>query len=115
VDETADPVAHREWQEHLAEVAAEQEPGWEARNAPGSFGCHELLDRVSLLGDVVEGQILGHPACALRPEWYHLAARATEALRELYQRVGSEHLSAEDTAEPDAAPETGRVSGLCDV
>jgi hypothetical protein len=103
VDETADPVAQREWQEHLARVAAEQEPGWEASNAPGSFGCHELLDRVNLLGDVVEGQILGHPACALRPEWYHLAARATEALRDLYQLVGAEHLSVEDVAEQGTA------------
>ena len=26
---------------------AEQGPEWEARYQPGSFGCHELLDRTS--------------------------------------------------------------------
>ena len=96
MDKTAESVAHREWQEHLAGVAAEQEPGWETRYGPGSFGCHELLDRVNLLGDLVEGQVLEHPSCALDPEWHQLAVRAVEALRELYQRIGAEHLEAED-------------------
>ena len=91
-----EPVAHQEWQEHLAAVAAEQEPDWETRYEPGSFGCHELLDRVMLLGDLLEGQVLEHPACALKEEWHHLASRAVEALRELYQRIGAEHLSVED-------------------
>lgn len=91
MDETAKSAAHREWQERLSEIAAEQEPGWETRYAPGSFGCHELLDRVNLVGNLVERQVLEHPSCALRPEWYHLAARAAEALRELYQRIGAEH------------------------
>jgi hypothetical protein len=110
VDKSTEPVTHREWQEHLVEVTAEQEPGWEARYAPGSFGCHELLDRVHLLGDLVEGQVLEHPSCALHPEWYHLAARAAEALRELYQRIGAEHLASE---EADATPDPARswVSG----
>jgi hypothetical protein len=96
VNQVAEPVARREWEAHRAAVAAEQEPGWEAQYRPGSFGCHELLDRVSMLGDLVEGQVLGHPACAVREEWHHLAARAVEALRELYQRVGAEHLSGEE-------------------
>ncbi len=96
MDKTNELPAHQEWQEHLAAVAAEQEPGWETRYGPGSFGCHELLDRVLLLGDLVEGQVLEHPACALQAEWYHLAAQAVEALRELYQRIGAEHLAAED-------------------
>ena len=109
MNETAEPVAQQEWQEHLAEVAAEQEPGWEVRYAPGSFGCHELLDRVNLLGDLLEGQVLEHPSCALHPEWYHLAARAAEALRELYQRIGAEHLATEDAAEPGAAPDPART------
>ena len=66
MDKTTELSAHQEWQEQLAVVAAEQEPGWETRYGPGSFGCHELLDRVLLLGDLVEGQVLEHPACVLR-------------------------------------------------
>jgi hypothetical protein len=96
VDNATEPSVSQEWQEHLATVAAEQEPGWETRYGPGSFGCHELLDRVMLLGDLVEGQVLEHPACALQAEWHQLAAQAVEALRELYQRIGAEHLAAED-------------------
>jgi len=96
MDKTAEPDTHQEWQEHLATVAAEQEPGWETRYAPGSFGCHELLDRVMLLGDLVEVQVLEHPSCALQEEWHYLAVQAVEALRELYQRIGSEHLSTDD-------------------
>lgn len=96
MDRATAPAAHQEWQEHLARVAAEQELGWETRYEPGSFGCHELLDRVMLLGDIVEGQVLEHPSCALHAEWHHLAAQAVEALRELYQRIGAEHLAAEE-------------------
>lgn len=96
MNQVVESVAHREWQEHLAAIAAEQEPGWESRYAPGSFGCHELLDRVNLMGDLVEGQVLEHPSCALRAEWHQLAERAVEALRELYQRIGAEHLDAEE-------------------
>ena len=96
MDKATESPADQEWQEHLAAVAAEQEPGWEIRYGPGSFGCHELLDRVMLLGDLVEGQVLEHPSCALQAEWHHLAVQAVEALRELYQRIGAEHLAAED-------------------
>ena len=93
MDKVAESSAHREWQDHLMAVAAEQEPGWETRYGPGSFGCHELLDRVNLLGDLVEGQVLDHPSCALEAEWHRLATRAVEALRELYQRIGADHLA----------------------
>ena len=93
MDKVAESTAHREWQDHLTAVAAEQEPGWETRYGPGSFGCHELLDRVNLLGDLVAGQVLEHPSCALEAEWHHLATRAVEALRELYQRIGADHLA----------------------
>jgi hypothetical protein len=30
---------------------------------PGTFGCHELLDRTILLAEQVEKSILSHPAC----------------------------------------------------
>ena len=95
MNKTTGPPAHQEWHEHLKAVAAEQEPGWETQYGAGTFGCHELLDRVMLLGDLVEGQVLKHPSCALQEEWYHLAAQAVEALRELDQRIGAEHLTVE--------------------
>jgi hypothetical protein len=92
MDQTVESDTHAEWRKQLEAVAAEEGPGWEDRYRPGSFGCHELLDRVNLLGDLVEEKVLGHPACALRAEWYELAVGAVEALRELYQRVGADHL-----------------------
>lgn len=62
---------------------------------PGSFGCHELLDRSAMIAGLVEEQIQNHPACVANAEWYGLAERAAAALRELYQRVGAAH-SAEE-------------------
>jgi len=35
-------------------VTAELGDGWEADYAPGSAGCHELLDRVSMLAEMVD-------------------------------------------------------------
>jgi hypothetical protein len=82
----------RERQDLFDELAAEHGPEWEAQYRPGSFGCHELLDRTCLLADQLEKSILSHPSCIQNAEWYALAARAVDALRELYQRVGAEHL-----------------------
>lgn len=65
---------------------------------PGTFGCHELLDRTSLLAEQVERAILSHPSCLQNREWYQLAWDASAALRELYQRIGSEHLDPPDEA-----------------
>jgi hypothetical protein len=58
---------------------------------PGTFGCHELLDRTSLVADMIERFVLSHPACAQNPNWYALAEQATACLRDLYQRIGAEH------------------------
>jgi hypothetical protein len=79
-------------QELLAEMDAEHGPDWSRLNAPGSFGCHELLDRTNLVGDLVEESVLNHPACIGNPEWFALASQAVESLRDLYQRIGQEHL-----------------------
>jgi hypothetical protein len=61
--------------------------------APGSFGCHELLDRTALMMHVLEEQVVEHPACFQRPEWFSLAYRAVGLLNQLYQEIGSEHLT----------------------
>jgi hypothetical protein len=90
----ADPSVEleKERQDLLDELANESGPQWEDQYRPGSLGCHEFLDRTCLLADQVEKSILAHPSCALNPQWYALAARAVDSLRELYQRIGSEHL-----------------------
>ena len=82
----------KERQKPIEELAREDGSGREAQYRPGSFGCHELLDRTSLLADLLEDSILSHPSCLQNAEWYALAARAVETLRELYQRIGAEHL-----------------------
>ena len=86
----------QERQQRLTELTAEQGDEKLDQYKPGSFGCHELLDRTALVGDMVEENVLSHPACVQNPEWYALAEQAVAALRELYQRVGAEHLG--DTA-----------------
>jgi hypothetical protein len=96
---TSDVVPDEIEQERLrqaAELAADSGNDWVSAYAPGSFGCHELLDRTALLADLVEQQIQTHPACVAHAEWYRLAERAAAALRDLYQQVGAEHLSADD-------------------
>ena len=65
---------------------------WAEQGKPGSFGCHELLDRTSMVGDMLEQYILTHPACVQNKDWYALAQQAVLALRELYQQVGAEYL-----------------------
>ncbi len=84
------------------ELAAESGEGWGDGYRPGSFGCHELLDRIALLADMLERQQFDHPACVANPEWYRLVEQAAAALRELYQQVGAEHLRAEGQPGQDA-------------
>lgn len=82
----------QERRQRIDELAAQQGSNWQEQYRPGSSGCHELLDRVSLIADLVESSILSHPACAQFPEWFVLANRATDALQQLYQQIGAVHL-----------------------
>lgn len=82
----------RERQQCIEEMIAEHGPQWSKQYKPGSFGCHELLDRTSMAADIVEQYVLSHPACVQNQKWFALAEQAVAALRELYQRVGEEHL-----------------------
>jgi hypothetical protein len=68
-------------------------PDWAEQAKPGSFGCHELLDRTALVADLLEQYILTHPACVQNQDWYALAQQAVVTLRELYQQIGAEHLN----------------------
>ena len=74
-----------------AELDAEG-PGWREKFCPGSFGCHELLDRLSLISKLLDEAVVMHPACVQEPEWFALAWQASEILNDLYQRVGVKHL-----------------------
>jgi hypothetical protein len=76
----------------LGEFAAEHGEDWSASYEVGTFGCHELLDRTAIAAEHVEHYILSHPSCVLHPGWHALAARATQALHELHQSIGKEHL-----------------------
>ena len=78
--------------QRIEELVRDHGPDWANQYAPGSFGCHELLDRTMLAADAVEEQLLSHPACVQNPEWFALADEAVSALRELYQRIGAEHV-----------------------
>ena len=91
-------------QSRIAEMEVDHGPDWDDESRPGSFGCHELLDRTNLIANNLEEWILSHPACVQNAEWYALAERAASALRELYQRIGANHLE----RQPDD-PERGTV------
>jgi hypothetical protein len=83
----------QERRRYIEEMIADHGPDWAEPYQPGSFGCHELLDRTALLAELVERSLLSHPACVQDPDWFALAERAGAALQELYQRVGEKHLA----------------------
>jgi len=94
----ADKFTERQRRQKLRELVAEMDAAELSQFASGTFGCHELLDRVLVLGNNVEQYVLDHPACVQNEEWYALANQAVKALRELYQLVGAAHLNGEDGA-----------------
>lgn len=79
----------------LAELVDVSDPAEHGRFLPGSFGCHELLDRTALTQQAIDDWLLGHPACLSRAEWYRLALSAHEALNELYRQVSEAHIPVE--------------------
>lgn len=89
------PEAEQERQQLLAELLADHGPHWAEQYVPGSFGCHELLDRTALAADIVEGYVRTHPPCIRNQEWFALAEQAAVALQELYQLIGASHLEEE--------------------
>ncbi len=78
-------------QELVSDLAAEHGLDWAAPFAPGTFGCHELLDRALLAAEAVEQNVLNHPACIQNPQWFALAEQAVAALNDLYQQIGAAH------------------------
>ncbi len=70
-----------------------------AHYASGSFGFHEAVHTTSIVLDLVDDQLLHHPAIAGNSEWFQLAARASEALFNLYQSMGAAQLAWRSTDE----------------
>ncbi len=57
-----------------------------------NYARHEILHMSLFLAESVHEQLASRPLVQQNPEWKHLAERAHEALFELYQAVGGEHL-----------------------
>jgi len=58
----------------------------------GDYHMHEALDRASLLMDIVEDSLGSHPVIKSHPEWEKKLEEAHQALFDLYQMIGAEHL-----------------------
>jgi hypothetical protein len=86
------PDTEQERRQLIDELLADHGPQWIKQYEPGSFGCHELLDRTALAADLVERYVRTHPACIQNQEWFALAEQAMMALQKLYQRIGAAHL-----------------------
>lgn len=72
---------------------------------PGSYGCHEALDRCSLLAGLVD-EFAEHDAIRLNEKWHRDATLAAKLLADLYQSIGSVHLTLicnEDMSRTDEA------------
>lgn len=62
---------------------------------PGSYGCHELMDRVSLIRDLFGATVEAHPGLMNFPEWEAASDAAGEALFRLHNLIAEKHLAAE--------------------
>ena len=64
----------------------------EERYKPGTFGCHELLDRISIMQQLWD-MIEQHPAAVYNgDEWHEKVQKISDAIADLYQAVGAKHL-----------------------
>ncbi len=77
----------------LADERAMAPPDLLAHYTSSSFGFHEAVHTASIVLDLVDDQLLHHPAIAGNSEWFRLAARASEALFNLYQSMGAAQLA----------------------
>lgn len=72
--------------------------------SPGSFGCHEALDRCELLTKLV-GDLGEHPAIKRNPAWEEQVVQAASILADLYQAIAREHLGTDPDDPPDLSTE----------
>lgn len=73
-------------------MEADEPTGEPAQYQPGSMGCHEAFHMALVCAEMVDERLCDHPAVQAKPEWKALADRAAEALHDLYQAIGLEHL-----------------------
>lgn len=105
--ESSDIELEDERMKHLAAIARDKGVAvadLAARNGPGGLGCHEAMHTTSIVLDLVDQHLVHHPAIAANGEWFRLASRASEALFNLYQSMGSAHLerqAADDGIRPE--------------
>lgn len=75
----------------------------EAGFGPGTLACHEGLHAASIVLDMVERQLMDHPAVVVNKDWYAQAAAAHHHLFELYQAIGGAHLPDPDPGGEDVS------------
>jgi hypothetical protein len=63
--------------------------------SPGTYGCHEALHLTSVLINLIERELVEHPAIQAHPGWRDRANSAVNELASLYQEIGGVHLDAE--------------------
>ena len=63
-----------------------------SEHLPKSFSYHEALDRTSMVLNILDNNVLSHPAILLDPEAHRLAYEAHSKLFNLYQYLGDKHL-----------------------
>ena len=100
--ESSDIELEDERMKHIAALAREKGVSvadLAARNGPGGPGCHEAMHTTSIVLDLVDQHLVHHPAIAANGEWFRLASRASEALFNLYQSMGSAHLDRQTGAD----------------
>ena len=57
-----------------------------------NYARHELLHMSLFLAEAVHDQLTSRPLVQQTPEWKALAETANEALYDLYQAIGGQHL-----------------------
>lgn len=55
-----------------------------------NYGCHELLDRVYIIAEMLDTYVLSHPD--ITPQWQAQAVEAQSILFNLYHTIGCEHI-----------------------
>lgn len=58
---------------------------------PGSYGCHEALDRVHMFVNMLDSNLADHPSIKMNDEWLGMVENAIEILADLYQKIGAKH------------------------
>ncbi len=61
--------------------------------APGSIGCHELVDRIATMNFMFDEIITAHPALQEVEGWQKRADDIADSLHQFYQDIAAMHLA----------------------